>query len=218
MSFTKISLPLTVALALALPGVAAAETSPTPPPPGTVPGAPTNPNPTTPPTHNTEANPTNVNTDDLSDAEILMVIETISDRTAAHNRHAQKSAKHKRVKKYADNRVKHAKAAKKRQTAMRNRHKLKPQPSEFVTAYGIAIDGSYKDLDTAAKGPEFDTTYIDDEIQVLTDVLDAVDRKFMPSVDLPELRDELNTVRAQVAADLVEAEAIRGALRAQPAA
>ncbi|WAS94954.1 DUF4142 domain-containing protein [Nannocystis punicea] len=220
MSFTKTSLPLTVALALALPGVAAADMPPDPsqPTPPTS-GAPTNPNPPTSPTHNTDTNPTNVQapTDKMTDEEILMVIETISDKTADHNRKVQKTAKNRRVKKFAENRAKNAKAAKKRQTALHVRHKLKPKPSQIDTATRDSMDQTYKDLDTAAKGNEYDTTYIDDEIQTLTNTLDTIDRKFMPAANLPELRDELNTVRTQVDSDLREAESIRDALRSQPA-
>ncbi|WP_434420259.1 DUF4142 domain-containing protein [Nannocystis pusilla] len=221
MSITKTTLPLTVALALALPGVAAADMPPGPSQPSTpTSGAPTNPNPPTSPTNNTDQNPTNVQTptDELSDEEIVMVMQTINDTSAEHNRRAQKSAKNKRVKKFAETRVKHAKAAKKRQTAMHARHKLKPKTGATDVAYRASITEIYKDLDTATRGNEFDTTYIDDEIQALTNVLDAIDRKFMPNVDLPELRDELNTVRAQVDTDLKEAETIRDALRAVPAA
>ncbi|PCC71902.1 protein of unknown function [Nannocystis exedens] len=222
MSFDKTALPLTVALALALPGVAAATDVPPDPSRPTTPttGAPTNPHPPTSPTHNTDENPTNVQapTDEITDEEILMVIETISDSSAEHNRRVQKSIKNRRVKKFAENRVKHARAAKKRQTAMHARHKLKPKSGPVDAAYKASMDETYKDLDTAARGHEFDLTYIDDEIQALTNIRDAIDRKFIPNVDLPELRDELNTVRAQIETDLKAAEAIRVALRAQPAA
>lgn len=220
MSFTRTTLPLTVALALALPGVAAADMPPGPSQPSTpTTGAPTHPSPSTSPTHNTEQTPTNVQTptDELSDEEILMVMETINDTSAEHNRRAQKAAKNKRVKKFAEMRVKHAKGAKKRQTALHVRHKLKPKTGPTDVAYKASMTEIYKDLDTATRGNEYDTTYIDDEVQALTNVLDTIDRRFMPNVDLPELRDELNTVRAQVDSDLKEAEAIRDALRALPA-
>lgn len=217
MSFTRTTLPLTVALALTLPGVAAADMPPGPSQPSTpTTGAP---NPPTSPTHNTEQNPTNVQkpTDELTDEEILMVMETINDTSAEHNRRAQKAAKNRRVKKFAETRVKHANGAKKRQTAMHARHKLKPKTGATDVAFKASITEIYKDLDTATRGHEYDTKYIDDEVQALTNVLDTIDRKFMPNVDLPELRDELNTVRAQVDSDLKEAEAIRDALRALPA-
>ena len=219
MSFTRTTLPLTVALALALPGVAAAD-QPGPTQPSTpTTGAPTPTKPATSPTHNTEQTPTNVRapTDELTDEEILMVMETINDTSAEHNRRAQKAAKNRRVKKFAETRVKHAKTANKRQTAMHTRLKLKPKTGPTDVAFKAAMTEIYKDLDTATRGNEYDTTYIDDEIQALTNVLDAIDRRFIPNVDLPELRDELNTLRAQVETDLKEAEAIRDALRALPA-
>lgn len=198
-----------VALAVALPGSAAAadaRQAPTMPSPT----QPTMPSPTQPTVPGTATAPA----EDVSDAEIITLLEVISDTGVDDNRDAQKSVQDRQVKKYADRRMKHAKAAKKRQTALRNRHKLKSEEGKAHAAYKR---DTHKDLAGTTKGREYDLMYIDDEIETLTNILDVIDRQFMPYVDLPALRTEVQLVRTEIDGDLKEAEKLRDRLT-KPAA
>ncbi|MDC0668573.1 DUF4142 domain-containing protein [Nannocystis radixulma] len=214
MSRIKHSLPLTVAFAVALPCAAASAKPPDQPQPSTpTTGTPTPGTGTTTPTPGTGT--TTPATDDLTDEEIISYLEVYNDVGLDNNRKNRKSMKDKRVKKFAETRIKHANGAKKRLTTMRTRNKFKPKRSGDVTNYETTVVEAYKDLDSTKKGREFDATYIDDEIEVMTNMVDTIDRVLLPNVDLPELRDELNTVRTEVNSDIQEARTIRDNLREQ---
>lgn len=227
MSRSKHSLPLTVALAVALPCTVAAASDQAQPSQPTQPMQPTQPHtgapPSTPgtgttthpnaPTHGTASNAPQ---EEISDAQIITLLEIVSDSDVEHNRKAHKAMKDRRAKKFADTRMKHAKAAKKRQAALKNRNKFKTDRGDAATVYETTVVEVYKDLDTAKAGREYDMAYLDDEIETLTNIVDLIDRKLLPNVDLPELRDELNTVRAEAETDRAEAERIREYMRAKP--
>ncbi|MBZ5708486.1 DUF4142 domain-containing protein [Nannocystis pusilla] len=219
MSRIKHSLPLTVAFAVALPCAAAFAMPPDQPQPST-PTTGTQPPGTgtrTPGTGTTTPAPgtTTPATDGLTDEEIVTFLEVYNDVGLDNNRKHRKSMKDKRVKKFAETRIKHANGAKKRLTTIRTRNKFKPKRSGDVTNYETTVVEAYGDLDNTKKGREFDTAYIDDEIQVMTNMVDTIDRVLLPSVDLPELRDELTTMRTEVQGDIREAEKIRDSLREQ---
>lgn len=195
MSIVKSSLPLTVVLAAAIPCIAVAQ-----------PAA-----PATPPTET--AVPAEV---PVTDADIIMVLSTINELTSQEARDAQKSAQDRRIKKFADTRVKRAAAAKKRQTTLRNRFKLQPSGSAVNDTLKQEFEATYKDLDGLERGAAFDRAYIDNELEALTNIAETINRRLLPAVMLPQLRTELKTVLDQVESDRKEAQRLQTALQQKP--
>ncbi len=215
--FSLLSLSLGLMLAA---GCSKTTTDTTPPEPAMTEPAPppvvqTEPEPTPEPTP--AAEPAPPAPPPLTDGEIAAISKAANDGEIEHAKLAKTKAKDKQVKAFAAMMAKDHADANKREAALVKRANITAIENE--TARKLMDDAKVRTeaLNSAAKGPEFDRVYMDHQIQVHTMVLDMITNRMLPAAQNPELKAELEAMRASVEAHLTQAKEIQAAL-APPAA
>jgi putative membrane protein len=161
--------------------------------------------PTTPPA----AEPTAPSAMPLSDPQIAEVLLLANSAEVEQGKVAQGKAKNARVKKFAAMMVAdHGKGKEKLK-------KLDLKPAE--SPFSVELKGENESVLSTLKGTsaaDFDTKYIDSQVEGHKKVLAAINEKLIPAAADPKLKDLLTEMQKTVDAHLTEAEAIQGELAA----
>lgn len=147
-----------------------------------------------------------------TDTEILAMLTAIHDSAVDQARSAAKRATDHHVKRLAHAVERRAEGGKRREERLSKRHNLQSAGGKAVDDLRQALKQHYNDLAGTANGPEFDRSYVNDEIAALNYVLTTIDNKLLPNVRLNELRGELGTVRDEISADLKKAHEVHDRL------
>ncbi len=153
----------------------------------------------------------------LSDAEIVVVAKAANDGEIEHAKLAKTKAKDKKVKDFAAMMSKDHTAANKRHAALIKKAKIEPKDSDLSKRLTDDAAAKAETLKAAEKGAAFDKAYIDSQVEIHTTVLGAIDTQLLPGVQNPDLKTELEAVRAAVEAHLNQAKEIQAGLAAAPA-
>ena len=210
--FSLLSLSLGLMLAA---GCAKTTSDTTPPEPATSePAAPpvvqTEPEPMSAPTPAAEPGPPAP--PPLTDGEIVAISKAANDGEIEQAKLAKTRAKDKQVKAFAAMMAKDHAAANKREAALVKRASITATENE--TARKLTDDAKTRTetLTSAAKGAEFDRVYMDHQVQMHTLVLDMITNQMLPAAQNPELKAELEAMRAAVEAHLTQAKEIQAAI------
>lgn len=150
----------------------------------------------------------------LTDEQILMVSDLANTSEVDQARVAQGKAKDAKVRKFAAMMVTHHSEAKQKQKKLVGKLKLTPAESPLATE--LTTDSSTM-LATlkSTPAPDFDTAYIDAQVQGHTKVLDALTTRLIPSAQNAELKALLEELRPRIEAHLQEAKDLQQALAAK---
>lgn len=149
----------------------------------------------------------------LTEGQIALVMELTNQREVEQAKFAQNRAKNPRVKSFATMMVnEHGKAHKEQQKLI---VQMGVKPDESPLSSQLATD-SKTQLKTlkGADAASFDRTYIDNQVEAHTKVLNALDSQLIPSAKSNELRAELTKARAMIERHLKEARDIQQSLAA----
>jgi len=152
----------------------------------------------------------------LTDEQILAVTEAANTAEIDQAKLAQKKSKNGKVKKLAAMILADHQQAKAKQQKLVNKAKLTPADS---SASSMVKDGSTATLDklNAATGADFDTAYVDAQVDGHKKVLDTIDTSLMPDAKNEELKKMLEEIRPKIEGHLKAAEELKTALAAAPA-
>lgn len=147
-----------------------------------------------------------------TDDEIFGVLETINDARIEEAQLAKKWAKNQRVKKYAAMLIEDHTAANKRQKELRDRLGLRSTDSKLSDDIEGDSDQKISTMKQIDKGDPFDRSFVDVEVQSNASVLEFIDNKLMPHAQMPDLRQELSTFRANIEAHVHSAKDLQSTL------
>ncbi|HEU4536114.1 MAG TPA: DUF4142 domain-containing protein, partial [Polyangiaceae bacterium] len=130
---------------------------------------------------------------------------------------AQTKAKDGRVKKFAAMMVSHHGDAKKKQDKLLTKEKLAPAESPVSAKVKSDSESAVASLKSAT-GVEFDKAYIDSQVKMHEDTLNALDTKLLPNVKHADLKAQLQEFRPKVEEHLKQAKELQTSLAAGPPA
>jgi putative membrane protein len=181
------------------------QTAPEPPPPPPPPVAEAPPAPPPPP-----AEPP------LDDAQIAAVTAASHSAEIDAGKLAQTKAKNKDVKKFAAMMVTHHGDAKKKQDKLLAKEKLAPAESPVSAKVKSDAESNIASLKSAT-GAEFDKAYVDLQVKMHEDTLNALDTKILPNVKGADLKAQLQDFRPKVEEHLKQAKELQTKLASAPA-
>ncbi|WAS95451.1 DUF4142 domain-containing protein [Nannocystis punicea] len=147
-----------------------------------------------------------------SDAELLGVLATIHAVNRAAAEPGRKRGKDPRVQALAEEIVHHAWVGQHRTAALVRKMEVKNVGGDTTDGLRFAAKRAFPEMESLARGREFDEAWLAGQIETLTLVIDTINNKSRPYAQAQALRDELVRVVEQAAADLVAAETVRAEL------
>ena len=142
----------------------------------------------------------------LRDPEILAMLEAIHSTSIDQARSAAKRATDHHVKRFAHAVERRAEDGRRREDRLSKRLNLQiPAGIGGADELRRTLQETFHNLGTMTSGPDFDRSYIQDELAALNHTLTTIDNKLLPSVQTNDLRTELRTVRAEIERDLKKA-------------
>ncbi len=152
-----------------------------------------------------------------TDAQIAMIVVTANSADSAAGEVAKTKGTDAEVKAYGERMVTDHGAVNKQATDLATRLNLTPEASDASRSMQSDAQSHMSMLQNAS-GTEFDKAYIDHEVTMHQQVLDALDQQLIPNAQNAELKSLLETVRPAIAAHLESAKQIQTKLgQAQPA-
>ncbi|WP_074905070.1 DUF4142 domain-containing protein [Nitrosomonas communis] len=149
---------------------------------------------------------------DLSDAEIAHIVVTANQVDIKNGQFANLIAANEDVKAYAVRMIsEHTDFNKHAESLVK---KLKVTPKDNEISKTLQSDGEKnRDKLKNLSGREFDRAYIDAEVNLHQQVIEAADTKLVPSVQREELKSLLQNVRASLVSHLEHAQKIQESLQ-----
>ncbi len=193
----------------------APETPPAPPEPAPQTAPPPEPPPPPPPVAAPEPPPPPAEPP-LSDPQIAAVADASHSAEISTSKLAQTKAKDARVKKFAAMMVSHHTDAKKKQDKLLTKEKLAPAESPVSAKVKSDAESGLASLKSATGG-EFDKAYIDMQVKMHEDTLNAIDTKLLPNVQHADLKAQLQDFRPRVEDHLKQAKELQTNLASAPA-
>jgi len=146
--------------------------------------------------------------DTLTESQIAKVTELVNTAEVEQAKLAQRKAKARAVKQFAEMMIKHHEQARREQAKRAQRLKLTPADSPTADKVKADADSQLAKLkDSDAAG--FDAAYITSQIDGHQQALDLLDTQLIPSAKTPEVVDALRTARALVEQHLRDARELR---------
>jgi len=201
-------------------GQSETQTADAPPPPPPAETAVTPPPAPPPPTDAAQATTTTTTTPEaettpaappLTDEQIAAVSDAANTAEIDTSKVAQTKAKDARVKKFAAMMIQHHTDAKKKQTQLVTKLKMTPAESPVVTKMKGDVDTGLSTLKTAT-GADFDRAYIDLQVKLHQDTLDALDKQLLPNAKNADLKALLTELRPTVESHLTQAKELQTSL------
>jgi putative membrane protein len=152
----------------------------------------------------------------LSDAQVAAVADASHSAEIDAGKLAQAKAKDARVKKFAAMMVSHHSDAKKKQEKLLSKEKLAPAESPMSAKVKSDAENELASLKSAT-GADFDKAYVDLQIKMHEDTLNAIDTKLLPNVKDAGLKAQLEEFRPKVEEHLKQAKELQSSLGAAPA-
>lgn len=148
----------------------------------------------------------------LTDAEIAAIVKAANDSEIEQGKLAKTKARNKKVKDFAAMMVKDHTDMNKSGDALARKANLEPKDNEISAHMTDESRTTLESLKTAAKGDAFDRAYMDAQVNAHTQVLEAIDKNLLPSVQNADLKVELEKARPKVEAHLGQAKQIQAML------
>jgi putative membrane protein len=148
----------------------------------------------------------------LTDGEIVAIAKAAHDGEIEHAKLAKTRAKHKKVKAFAAMLAKEHAEANKREGALIKRVEITLLDNEASRKLAEDAKVRTETLTSAGKGAEFDRAYMETQVQMHTTLLDMLTNRMLPAAQNPELKAEVEAMRAAVEAHLTEAKEIQAEL------
>lgn len=145
----------------------------------------------------------------LADAEIAAILKAANNSEIEQGKLAKTKAKNKHVKDFAAMMVKDHTDMNKKGDAIAKKANLEPKDNEISAHMTDEAKTTLEQLKGTAKGQDFDIAYIDAQINAHTQVLEAIDKRLLPSVQNADLKTELEAARPKVEAHLGQAKEIK---------
>jgi putative membrane protein len=218
-SFT-LSLPLTLTLVAC---GASQEADTTTPPPAEEPAAAPTAAATEPaPAPTPEASPPATDTaqaapaaPQLNDNQIAAFLAAANQGEIQSSELARKNTRNAEVKKLAAEMIKDHKAADKQASALFVKAGIQPEKSaDEVKTLESKAQTAIEEL-KARKGAEFDKAYVDAQVTMHQDVIDAIDQRLLPACQNAELKGFITEIRPKLQAHLDHAKALQTKLGGQ---
>ena len=147
----------------------------------------------------------------MTDEQIAAITDAANSAEIDQAKLAQKNAKNARVKKFAAMMITDHTQAKQKQKQLLGKLTVTPSSNPMSTKLDTESQQKLEEL-KALKGAEFDTAYIDAQVDAHQRVLDSLDNELIPDAKNAEFKALLGEIRPKVAAHLAEAKEIQQAL------
>ena len=143
-----------------------------------------------------------------SDAEVLSFVMALNDGEVQMGELAKKNAENAEVKQFAGMMVQHHTQGMAKVRSLQGKTKIELKDNELTQK---AKNDASTNITTLRdkKGKEFDRFYIDSQVRMHKDGLDALDNRVIPGITNGEVKTAVNTMRTQVAEHLAKAESIQ---------
>jgi putative membrane protein len=150
-------------------------------------------------------------TPQLSQNQIAMITDLANSGEIEQAKLAQNKAKSPSVKKFAAMMIKHHTEAKNDQAKLYKQLGLVPTQSQTATSLKDGADKTLGSL-RGADGANFDTTYMDAQVEEHQKVLDTINNELLPAASDQDLVNGLNKMKDTVESHLKEAKSIQAEL------
>ena len=144
----------------------------------------------------------------MSDEQIAAITDAANTAEIEQAKLAQKNAKNARVKKFAAMMITDHTQAKEKQKKLLGKLNVTPQSGTMATELETQSQQKLSEL-KGMKGAEFDTAYIEAQVEAHQKVLDSFDNQLIPNAKNAEFKALLGEIRPKVAAHLSEAKEIQ---------
>lgn len=143
-----------------------------------------------------------------SDAEVLSFVQAVNDGEVQMAEMAKKGAEHAEVKSFAGMMSTHHTQGMAKVRNIQGKTKIELKESELTVK--VKNDASQNmAMLRDKKGKEFDRLYIDTQVRMHKDALDALDNRVIPAITNGEVKTGVGEMRRQVADHLTKAEQIQ---------
>lgn len=150
----------------------------------------------------------------MSDGEIAAFLANANQGEVDLGKLAAKTTKNKDVKHLADMMVKDHTAADKKAKDALAKAKIAPEEGEQARALAETAKTTMDKLKTL-EGAEFDRAYVDSQVAMHQQVLDAVDQMLLPNADSADLKQLMTEVRPSLAMHLEHSKKAQASLTAK---
>lgn len=143
-----------------------------------------------------------------SDAEVLSFVMALNDGEVQMGDLAKKNAENAEVKQFAGMMSQHHTQGMAKVRALQGKTKIELKDNELTQKVKTDASTNMSTL-RDKKGKEFDRFYIDSQVRMHKDGLDALDNRVLPAITNGEVKTAVTSMRAQVAEHLAKAEGIQ---------
>ncbi|MBX2988980.1 MAG: DUF4142 domain-containing protein [Bdellovibrionaceae bacterium] len=144
----------------------------------------------------------------ISDAQILSIVGAVNKMEITLGNIAEGKASGAVVKEYAETMVKEHTKVSDKVTSIMTALNLQPAEHPAVTATQERTQVATEDL-AKLEGVDFDKAYINNQVQVQTDILSILDKTLIPAADNADVKNLLTELRESADAHLKAAQAIQ---------
>ena len=143
-----------------------------------------------------------------SDGEVLSFVQALNDAEVQMAEMAKKSAENADVKTFAGMMAQHHTQGMAKVRAIQGKTKLELKDNELTAKAKNDANQNMAQL-RDKKGKEFDRLYMDSQVRMHKDALDALDNRVIPAISNGEVKTGVTEMRRQVADHLAKAESIQ---------
>jgi putative membrane protein len=147
----------------------------------------------------------------LNDSQIAAILQTIDADQLQESQLAESKARSPEVKRFARDMVNAHRQMQGRENALFQRLQITPSPNPVSQQLRSDAQTRLSNLQSM-RGNDFDQAYLADEVREHNNHLELLDRA-IPNVKNPDLKSDLQNVRAKIAAHLADAERIQATLQ-----
>lgn len=144
-----------------------------------------------------------------TEGQISAILTTANEGEIKAAQLAEKKGVDKEVKDFAAMMIKEHEKNLEDAKALSKKNNIKPDPSSSLVADLKKASASQEAELNKQKGPEFDRTYINQQVAVHTTLLDDLNNKLIPNAQNSDLKNHLENTKSHVEAHLVRARNIQ---------
>jgi len=146
----------------------------------------------------------------LTDNEIVAIFVATNDADIKNGEQAKTKARSQRVKDFADRMIQDHTAAKNEASHLADQLSIAPQEDETSRSL-VSANDAMRDSLAKLKGADYDKAYVDNEVAVHEQVLNALDQQLIPNAQNAELKTLLERVRPTIQSHLDHAKQLQSA-------
>jgi len=146
----------------------------------------------------------------ITDPDIVAIFVAANDADIKNGEQAKSRARSQRVKDFADRMIQDHTAAKNEATRLAETLSLTAQDNETSRSI-VSTNDAMRDSLGKLQGTDYDKAYVDNEVAVHEQVLDALDHTLIPNAQNAELKTLLERVRPTIQSHLDHAKQLQSA-------